>query len=219
MTKFADQLFDDLMQDHGSELAAIRMPTTPKRHVARPALLAAGAGGLAAVATAVGLLVTGGSTPGYAVTNNANGTVTLDAYNESGIAGANTALQKMGDRVALVQVRAGCPSITSLPKVSDDGYLPVQMSVTQKSGSSVNLNLQGVQQLVIDGRDIPKGDVILVPVEPDSKGVLVFGQVVATSAKAATLKAGVLTKAPAPSCVSVPKYTDSSPAPTKSSNG
>jgi hypothetical protein len=204
MTKFADQLFDDLMQDHGPELAATRAPAAPKRRVAHPVRLAAGAGGLAAVAAAVGLLVPGGSSTGFSVTNNANGTVTLDAYDQSGIAGANAELQKMGDRVALVPVRSSCPSITSLPKVSDAGYLPVQMIVTKKSSGSIAFNVQGVKQIVVNARDIPKGDVILVPVQPDSNGVLVFGQVVAASAHLATAKVGVLTKAPAPSCVSVP---------------
>jgi hypothetical protein len=211
MTKFSDQLFDDLIQEHGPQLAATRVPTAPKRRGARSMLAGAGAA-VAAVGITVGVLAAGGGTPAYAVTNNADGTVTLSAYTQSGVTGANAQLQKLGDRVALVQVRSDCRSITSLPKVSNDGYVPFQMSVTVPGGQSFVFNLQGVKQLTINARDVPKGDVILVPVQPSKNGMLVYGQVVGKTAQALTVKTGVLTKAPAPSCVSVPKYTGGSSA-------
>ena len=94
MTKFADQLFDDLMREHGTVLSDVRVPSAPRRrHTARPALLAAGAGGVAAAVTA-GLLVAGGRTPAYAVTRNPDGTVSLAVYQQSGIAGANAKLHQ-----------------------------------------------------------------------------------------------------------------------------
>ena len=56
MTKFADQLFDDLMREHGSTLTTTRLPA-PRRPVAtRRALLAVSGGGVA-VAAAAGVLV------------------------------------------------------------------------------------------------------------------------------------------------------------------
>jgi hypothetical protein len=43
MTKFADQLFDDLMREHGPALAQLGWPVQPRRTLsARPALLASG---------------------------------------------------------------------------------------------------------------------------------------------------------------------------------
>lgn len=115
MTKFSDQLFDDLMQEHGPALAGVRVPAARKRHVSRPVMLTAGAGGLAAVA-AVGTLVAGGGTPAYAVTPHSDGTVTLALYQKSGIPGANAKLSQVGDgRVVVVPVEPGCPSISSLP--------------------------------------------------------------------------------------------------------
>ena len=90
MTRFADQLFDDLMREHGSALAHTRVSTAQKRHpAARPVMMAAGAGGLAVAATVGSLVATGGGTPAYAVTRNPDGTVTLAVYQKSGIAGAN----------------------------------------------------------------------------------------------------------------------------------
>jgi hypothetical protein len=86
MTKFADQLFTDLMQEHGPALALTRPPTAPRqRAVTGRKLLAAGAGGVAAAAAAAGVLVAGGGTPAYAVTAHPDGTVTLAVNQAAGI--------------------------------------------------------------------------------------------------------------------------------------
>ena len=202
MTKFADQLFDDLMQEHGSTLTTTR-PPAPRRHVAtRRALLAVGGGGVA-VAAAAGVLVAtagtngaghgadvaGGTTPAYAVTSNPNGTVTLAVYQKDGIAGANARLHELGDRqVYVVPVGAGCPSISSLPApaVPLNGKHPaVQTSVTvgSSAGRSVTVNAKG----------IPAGDILVVAVETTTTGNTTT-----------SLGAGKLTTAPAPNCVSLP---------------
>ena len=123
MTRFADELFDDLMREHGSALAHTRAPAAPKRHpAARPVLLTAGAGGLAVAATVGSLLATGGGTPAYAVTRNSDGTVTLAVYQQSGIAAVNAQLHQLGDdRVVVVPVGSDCPSINSLPSARRAG--------------------------------------------------------------------------------------------------
>ena len=153
MTRFADQLFDDLMREHGQALARTTMPAAPKRHLtARPVLLTAGAGG-AAVAAAVGTLVAGGAAPAYAVTTHPNGTVTLAVYQASGIAGANSKLHDLGDRVVVVPVQAGCPSIGSLPAPA---VRAKEISV-QVSGSSDG-------SVTVDAHGIPAGDILVLGV-------------------------------------------------------
>jgi hypothetical protein len=120
MTKFADQLYADLMREHGSTLAHTR-PPAPKRHVAARRTL----------------MVASGGSPAYAVTKNPNGTVTLDVYQKSGIAGANAKLHQLGDNVVVVPVQAGCPSIRSLsaPAVPvARGSISIQTGVS-KGGS------------------------------------------------------------------------------------
>jgi hypothetical protein len=153
MTKFTDQLFDDLMREHGDGLTRTTMRAPAKRHLtARPVLLTAGAGGLATVA-AVGTLVAGGGTPAYAVTTHPNGTVTLAVYQTSGIAGANSKLHELGDRVVVVPVQAGCPSIGSLPAPA---VRAAEISV-QVSGSSDG-------SVTVDAHGIPAGDILVLGV-------------------------------------------------------
>jgi hypothetical protein len=199
MTKFEDQLFDDLMREHGSTLTNARR-RAPRRHVAtRRALLAAGGGGVAAAAAAAGVLIAaaaggapghsanlaGGTTPAYALTTHSNGTITLAVYQQSGIAAANARLRALGDRqVYVVPVGAGCPGMSSLPAPAvplNGKHLSVQSGVS--AGGSVT----------VDAKGIPAGDILVVAVETASNGNT-----------RTSLGAGQLTTAPAPSCVSLP---------------
>ncbi|HEY0804037.1 MAG TPA: hypothetical protein VGD84_03185 [Pseudonocardiaceae bacterium] len=179
MTRFADQLFDDLMRDHGSTLAHTRVQAAPKRHpVMRPVLLTAGAGGLAAAATVGSLVATGGGTPAYAVTTNSDGTVTLAVYQESGIAGANAQLRRLGDdRVVVVPVESGCPSLFSLPAPR----VPAREVTVQGSGPGIGTITVG---------EVPAGDILLV-LNIENTGTQRVTEAMLTSGKA-------------PSCVSIP---------------
>lgn len=151
MTKFSDQLFDDLMREHGDGLSRTTMRAPAKRHLtARPVLLTAGAGGVA-VAAAVGTLVAGGATPAYAVTNHPDGTVTLAVYQKSGIAEANTKLHQLGDRVVIVPVGSDCPSIRSLPAPA----VPAQQISVQASSSSDG-------SVTVDAQGVPVGDILVL---------------------------------------------------------
>jgi hypothetical protein len=186
MTKFADQLLDDLMREHGSALTHARPPAARPRHaVAGRKLLVAGAGGVAVAAAATGVLVAGGGTPAYAVTPHSNGTVTLALTKPSGISGANAALRKLGDRVVIVPVEPGCPSISSLPApaVPVSGHISVEGSST--IGGSVTVKAKG----------IPAGDILVVGVQTSTVGNT-----------RTTGMAGRLTSPPAPSCISLPAF-------------
>ena len=221
MTKFADQLFDDLIREHGSTLTNAR-PPAPRGHIAtRRALLAVGGGGVA-VAAAAGVLVAtvgtnpaahdgqaaAGKNPAYAVTNNPNGTVTLAVYQKDGIAGANAKLHELGDsQVYVVPVGAGCPSMSSLPAPVaplNGKHLRVQSGVTigGTAGRSVTVNAKG----------IPAGDILVVAVQTTSNGNT-----------RTSLGAGRLSTAPPPSCVSLPALPAPPPLPgsavTKTATG
>lgn len=207
MTRFADQLFDDLMREHGSALAHTRVPAAPKRHpAARPVLLTAGAGGLAVAATVGSLLATGGGTPAYAVTKNSDGTVTLAVYQQSGIAAANAQLHQLGDeQVVVVPVRSGCPSISSLRAPA----VPARQISVRASSS-------GDGAVTVDAHGIPAGDILVLGWAATGRGEFSMSQsMTSTSGKASggsnapapatgATTAARLTSGPAPSCVSVP---------------
>ncbi len=202
MTKFADQLLDDLMREHGPALAHARPPAArPRPAVTGRKLLVAGAGGVA-VAAAAGVLVAGGGTPAYAVTTHADGTVTLAVTKLSGIPGANGALHKLGDRVVVVPVEPGCPSLGSLrpPNVPLAGHPYVQTTVGMggSAAGSVTVNAKG----------IPAGDILVVGVETTTTGTT-----------RSSMAGGRLTSPPAPSCVSLPAGPASARGPGKAHGG
>jgi len=177
MTKFADQLFTDLMREHGPALAQTR-PPDPGRHIAsRRALLAAGTGFVAVAATVGGLVASGGATPAYALTTHPNGTVTLDVYRESGIAGINTKLHQLGDgQVVVVPVEPGCPR-PAPPAVSTIG-VEIRVGASRSSDGSVTVDAQG----------IPAGDILVVGFVTTANG---------------SYGGSIVTSPPAPGCISL----------------
>jgi hypothetical protein len=206
MTRFTDELFDDLLREHGPMLASAKVPAAPKRHLAtRPVLLTAGAGGLAVVAT-VGTLVAGGGTPAYAVTTHPDGTVSLAVHQKSGIAEANAKLHTLGQRVVVVPVGSGCPSIASLPEAAVPGgkaFVPAS-TVTPQSGKAtaqsgkapvagklpVEISKTADGSLTVRTLSIPAGDTLILAYSTTASGM---------SEGAARLTSG-----PVPSCVSLP---------------
>ena len=176
MTKFADQLYDDLMRQHGLLLADTRPHTASRRRVApRRALLASAAGSLAAAAAVAGL-VAGSGSPAYALTTNPDGTITLAVYQASGIAQANARLRQLSADVVVVPIRPGCRPLRP-PAVSPKGKLISLGVVRSRNGS-----------ITVSGR-APAGDIIVVGVQttPDRR---------ATVSQVSSL--------PAPACISPP---------------
>jgi hypothetical protein len=109
MSEFEDNLWVTVVREHGDELARTERSAHTHRRPSRPQLLAGTTAGLAAMATAAALLF-GASTspPAFAVTRNADGTVTINLMHPSGIAGANKKLAAMGVR-AQIAVQAKTP--------------------------------------------------------------------------------------------------------------
>jgi hypothetical protein len=177
LTKFADQLFADLMHEHEAALRAIERPAAPKARAARPVWVTSGA--LAAsAAAAAGFVVLGGGSPAYAVTRNTDGTVTISLHELSGIDGANAKLHSLGLPVAVVPVRAGCAPVGSLAARSQG---KITASATVQGDGSVTVDVKGV----------PPGETALATFGKDVSGKI-EGSI-------------VLIKGKAPSCVSMPE--------------
>jgi hypothetical protein len=180
MTRFSDQLLTDLISEHGTALEGAGLPAARggRAHPVRRAALLAGGGGALAVGLTAGLAAFGGgASPAYAVTRHSNGTLTVAVWHASGIAGANSELRSLNARVVVVPERAGCPSIHSLPAP------PVAVQGQALSALDVNK-----ESATVNAHGIPAGDVLVL-------GVSSTGDNMSVSA--------ALTRAPAPSCVSV----------------
>jgi hypothetical protein len=196
MTKFADELFTDLMREHGPALELVRLPN--RRTVPRPVWVAAGAVGLAGAITA-GVTVAGGGSPAYAVTANGDGTVTVSIAQLTGVDGANGALRTLGDRVVVVPVRPGCPDFDSLP-VADPGS---RNQPTEVSGSaSGHGGSSGT--ITVNARGVPAGDTMTVAASTGQHGMSL---------------AVKLIKGPAPRCVSGVPTPPTGPGGTVHSGG
>jgi hypothetical protein len=186
MTKFEDQLYQQLMTEHGHRLHAMQQPAPARRRLQRPVWLATGAVGVAAATTAT--VMTLGSTPAlaaYSVTQH-NGNVTVSVGRASGVAGANTALHAIGARIAIVPVRPGCPPIGSLPRPHPAPHPQVSVAtgVTKSGHRSVTVTL---------GKGgIPRADTMILAFSGGGGPGI------------ASLGAGGIITGPVPRCVSLP---------------
>jgi hypothetical protein len=188
LTNFADQLFEDLMREHGAALrdlsdqapiAAAGTGHKPKRARAarRPAWLTAGLV-TATGATAAGFVLFGGAAaPAFAVTQNANGTVSVTVNQASAIDAANTKLKAMGVRVAVVPARPGCPSLSDFAPTHFQG----ELSISIRKGTSTSID--------VDAKDVPASDTLALAYESDHGGLFV--------------SSGLVT-GKVPSCVAIP---------------
>jgi hypothetical protein len=186
MTKFEDQLFDQLMAEHGPRLRALQRPAPARHRVRRPVWLATGAAGaVAAVTAAVMALGSAPALAAYSVTRNANGTVTVAVNRPSGVAGANVSLHAMGARVKVVPVRPGCPPMGSLPHPRPAPHPSVSV------GTRVNANGHHSVTVKAGKGGIPAGDTMILAFTGNPRHGPALG-------------AGGIITGPVPSCVSLP---------------
>jgi hypothetical protein len=187
MTKFEDQLYQELITEHGHHLRAPQRPAPARHRVRRPVWLATGAAGAVAAGTVAVLAL--GSAPAlaaYSVTRH-DGAITVAVNRSSGVAGANMTLHGMGARVRVVPVRPGCPAIGSLPHPRPAPHLAVSV----KTGVNGNGHRSVTVKLGQPG--IPAGDTMILAFSGSG------------GPGRASLGAGGIITGPVPRCVSLPQ--------------
>jgi hypothetical protein len=185
MTKFEDQLYQELITEHGHHLHTLPRPAPARRRVRRPVWLATGAAGAVAAGT-VAVMALGG-TPAmaaYSVTQHDNA-ITVAVNRPSGVTGANVTLHAMGARVRVVPVRPGCPAIGTLPRPQPAPH----PSVSVKTGVNGHGHRSVTVKLGQGG--IPKGDTMILAFSGNSR-------------QGTALGVGGIISGPVPSCVSLP---------------
>jgi hypothetical protein len=190
MTKFEDQLYEQLMTEHGHRLHDVPRPAPARRRVRRPVWLAAGAAGTAgAVAAAVMALGSAPALAAYSVTQR-GGTVTVAVNRAGGVAGANATLHKIGVRVVVVPVRPGCPPIGSLPHPRAAPHSPVSvLAGVSATGHRIVKVRVGSAKVRLGQGGIPAGATM----------ILAF-----SGGQGNSLGEGGLITGPVPRCVSLP---------------
>lgn len=157
MSKIEDRLWVDLLDEPEAERAlAARQPSGNLKRARRAPLAAGGLVLVGALLVAV-LMLTGGTsaTPAYAVALNADGSVTLTLNEVLGVTGANEALEKLGVRVRIARVEAGCAA------TADPIHGPGEPS-GQQLMSMVEPQRTAGEGWTIHPDAIPQGDTVLI---------------------------------------------------------
>jgi hypothetical protein len=126
MTKFADNLWSDLAREHGAALAHADRPGPGRTRRTRPRVLAGSTLALAGAGAALGVALTAGaSTPAFAVTKTADGSVLVTINQNSALPQANAKLSAMGiheqitiDMASGAAPASGAVTCTPAPGVS-----------------------------------------------------------------------------------------------------
>ncbi|WP_241387687.1 hypothetical protein [Rhodococcus sp. CH91] len=151
MTKFDDSLLDELLTRHSATLTTMKRVEPHRRRTTRPLAVAASALAVAGAVSAIAL--TGTDSPAYAVTLNADDTVTVSIEDVKAVDAANAELQRLGVRATAVAMTDDC-SYAEPP----DYFEGAEWDSPYAEGDSV-----------IIGRDIPQGYTVLISVsgKPD----------------------------------------------------
>lgn len=190
MLDFEDDLWAQLVSDHGAELLHLgpRSRRTGRRWWRAP--LAAGAIALTVAIVAAALGITAStSPPAYALVVNANGSVTLTINELVGVSGANAQLAKLGVRARVARFERNCTTRNHFVRVPWPHVGAVRQVVEPEKLRS---GLAGLR-VVLHPSTIPSGATLLLTAR------LIGGTHDGTPMQAVGMSMG-LYRGPAPAC-------------------
>lgn len=159
MSKVEDRLWSELVRCHPDALELARTPQTPRQEQrrVRRAPFAIGGLGVAGAITAATLALTASTgSPAFAVTENADGSVTLTINELAGVSAANERLAKLGIRATVAREEPGCTTHAGTQVVPPPGtsYPAQERAIVQPLQSSA------MAAWVIHPQAIPQGDTL-----------------------------------------------------------
>lgn len=157
MSTFEDQLWSELVREHGHQMGLPTITVRPQRR--RPALITgtalAAVGVMAAIVLATGAGT--GTPPAYAVTTNPDGSVTVTLNDVKAITGLNAELARDGIRAKAIPLTADCPT-RGFPNAMPAGTNP------------------GTYTITVVPADIPAGYTAIVAASQNSSGEVQLAQ-------------------------------------------
>ncbi|GAA0906970.1 hypothetical protein [Virgisporangium aurantiacum] len=170
MGMFEERLLGELVQRHGVAMSEfVRRAPRPTR--VRPLLVTAGALTVAG-SIAIAVTVFDGNTPAYAVSKNADGTVTLSISDIRAVDAANAELRRIGAPVVAVPMTADCKDTFEI----DERFAGESSGTVSSVGG-------GEGSVTVQTKGVRPGSMILVAAKKDgdvltlSEGIAVQGKV------------------------------------------
>ncbi len=173
MSKFEDNLWRQVERTYGSELSDAPDPLRRHSRLRLPVLAGTSLGVVGGSVAAVIVLTAASSSPAFAVTRHADGTVSVVIRRIEGIPGANRRLALLGIRARAVRVSGVCSAVP--PQAL------AQVTVATVRGHQVNWVgvAPGRMAERIQPAQIPAGRTLVIPAVPGGAMVrLVHGRVV-----------------------------------------
>jgi hypothetical protein len=158
MSRFEDDLWETLSREHGAATVRAGRSSDPVARRRGVLPLAVGTLTLAAATTTAVLLLSAGNNPpaAYAVTQNADGTVTLTLNQVIWLQPANEELVKLGVRVVIAKVERHCNETGQIVGPPDGGGRIIEMVHVERSTNGRLIGLRWV----IHRAAIPPGDTL-----------------------------------------------------------
>lgn len=160
MNEFEDGLWERLVDEHDADRVSLAAPRASS-HSRRPLIVGGGAAGLAAAGAAVvlGIGAVTSAPPAYAMTQNADGTVTVTINDlADSVAAVNAKFAAMGINETVVPVTASCPDTGNS---EDELLLDPDASANQSLNFTPGWKPDPGYQGIVAAEQLPDGQVAM----------------------------------------------------------